>query len=55
MKASEIEYKTKHVIDQLHQLGIKDTKNQGYKQLVRKLALARASEVDVTHDDNKWF
>ncbi|SDO79985.1 hypothetical protein [Halobacillus aidingensis] len=55
MKVAEIEYKRKHVIDQLHQLGIKDTDGLEYHELVRKLAIARASEVDVTCDSNKWF
>ncbi|WP_164908542.1 hypothetical protein [Halobacillus litoralis] len=55
MKVSELDIKTKHVIEQLHGMGFKDVEGLSYEELVSKLALARAMEVDVTSDQNKWF
>lgn len=55
MKASELDFKTQHVIEQLNELGFEDTEDLSYGELVRKLAMARALEVDVTNDQNKWF
>ncbi|WP_406945734.1 hypothetical protein ACJA3J_05655 [Halobacillus sp. SY10] len=55
MKVSELDYKTKHVIDQLNAMGFTDTDGLSYDELVSKLAMARAMEVDVTSDQNKWF
>ncbi|WP_164908528.1 hypothetical protein [Halobacillus litoralis] len=55
MKVSELNYKTKHIIDQLLVMGFKDLDGLSYEELVSKLAMARAMEVDVTSDQNKWF
>ncbi|MBN8236854.1 hypothetical protein JF544_16470 [Halobacillus kuroshimensis] len=55
MKVSELDYKTKHVIDQLQSMGYTDIEGLSYDELVGKLAMARAMEVDVTSDQNKWF
>ena len=55
MKTSELDFKRMHVIEQLHQLGFKDTDGLSYEELVRKLATARALEVDIECDSNKYF
>ncbi|MYL50277.1 hypothetical protein GLV98_12335 [Halobacillus litoralis] len=55
MKVSELDFKTKHVIEQLHNMGYTDTEGLTYDELVSKLAMARAMEVDVASDENKWF
>ncbi|WP_163526644.1 hypothetical protein [Halobacillus ihumii] len=51
----EQEYKTAHIIEQLNKLGFNDTEGLTYDELKRKLAVARALEVDLNSDDNKWF
>ncbi|MCA1021814.1 hypothetical protein [Halobacillus litoralis] len=55
MKVSELDFETKHVIEQLHNLGFKDTDGLSYEELVSKLAMARAVEVDITSSENKCF
>ncbi|WP_193743875.1 hypothetical protein [Halobacillus sp. BAB-2008] len=55
MKISQLDYKAQHVIDQLSELGFEDTEGLSYDELVRKLAMARALEVDISSDKNKWF
>ncbi|WP_281659106.1 hypothetical protein [Halobacillus sp. Cin3] len=55
MKISELDLKTKHVVEQLSVMGFKDTEGLTYKELVSKLAMARVMEVDVTSGQNKWF
>jgi len=49
MKLAELDYQKAFVIEQLEKYGYT------YKELVNKLAAARAMEVDAENSDNKWF
>jgi hypothetical protein len=44
-----------HIIEQLHKYGYSETEGKSYEELVRKLAVIRALEVDVESSENKWF
>ena len=52
---NELDFNKKHVIEELERLGVKDVEKLSYDELVRRLATIRALEVDINHDDNKWF
>lgn len=55
MQTIEFEYRRSHVEEQLHAIGFTDTANMTYKQLVHKLSVLRAMEVDVEATANKFF
>lgn len=57
MKASslELERKKNHVIKQLEKYGYKDNEHYTYRELVNKLAVARALEIKAESPHNTWF
>jgi hypothetical protein len=57
MKAVDVKksLQEQHIIEQLHKYGYSDTEGKSYEELVRKLAVIRALEVDVESAENKWF
>lgn len=51
----EFEYRKAHVTEELHALGFYDTANMDYQQLVHKLSVMRAMEIDVEASANHFF
>ncbi|MEC5422099.1 hypothetical protein QGM71_01150 [Virgibacillus sp. C22-A2] len=49
------EMKRTHVIEQLEKFGSYNNDHYTYQELKIKLAAARAMDIDITHDDNKFF
>ncbi|WP_170140696.1 hypothetical protein [Oceanobacillus arenosus] len=49
------EYKKAYVIEQLEELRCYDNDGLEYKELVRKLAVARALNVEVGNPESSWF
>lgn len=49
------DFKRKHIIDQLKKHAYFDVHDKSYEELKQKLALIRATEIDITNDDNRWF
>jgi len=48
-------YKRAYVVEQLQKYGFNNTDMYTYDELVRKLAAARAMEVDRESSAEKWF
>jgi len=44
-----------HIIEELHNYGFTDTDNMSTEELMQKLAVIKAMEVDVTNSSNRWF
>lgn len=49
------ELKRSHVVAQLRELGCYTNDHDTYNELVRKLAVARAMEVEIPDSGNGWF
>lgn len=47
--------KRQHIVDRLHELNYYDTDGKTYKELVHKLAVLQAMEINIGSDENKWF
>lgn len=55
MKLAELDYQKAFVIEQLEKYGYTDNEGYTYKELVNKLAAARAMEVDAENKNEEWF
>ena len=51
----ELDHKRSHIIDQLAKHGYTDTEDLTYRELVNKLAVARAMEIKADRPGMGWF
>ena len=51
----ELDHKRSHIIDQLAKHGYTDTDDLTYRELVNKLAVARAMEIKSERPGQGWF